>query len=148
VVYDVLGPPGSVLHLFRAALSRVPFEAGEGIVWRDYLPRAWLGGRLRRWLFDFVSPFVPTGGVEMEYRFVREGRRLEIVGASTRTDPSGEPLLRTRAALSMDGSPAALEVTAGPRRLLAERAPERAEASPAVAPFERWALLPRISRSP
>ena len=36
-VFDVLGSRRSVLHLMQAALSRVPFEAGDEIDWDDQL---------------------------------------------------------------------------------------------------------------
>lgn len=145
-VHDVVGPRGSVLHLMRATLSRVPFEGSPAATWRDVLPPTWAGGRLRRMLFDLVSPFVQGGGVEMEYRTAREGRRLVILGASTRHDRRGEPLLRTRAVLAADGAPVALEVQTGRRRDAADRADEDRIAD--SGPLDRWSLLSRSSQLP
>jgi murein DD-endopeptidase MepM/ murein hydrolase activator NlpD/urea transporter len=140
-VHDVVGPRASVLHLWRATLSRVPFEGSLSVRWRDVLPPTWAGGRLRRMLFDLVSPFVPGGGVEMDYHTTREGRHLVIEGASVRRDRRGEPLLRTRAVLAPDGGPLTLEVTAAGRTEVAQREEEHPFRT-AVA-LDRWSLLSR-----
>ena len=62
-VHDVTGAAGSVLHLVRAALSRVPFDGDDALAWSDRLPlRPYLPAWLRP-LFDLVSPF---GGAAIE----------------------------------------------------------------------------------
>lgn len=108
--YDVVGGKRSVLHLVRAALSRVPFEANEALGWTDHLParpfRPWLG----RVLFDLLSPFLPRDGIEMEFRMRREGPRLVVEGQSRRRDRRGAPLVRTRAELERGAGPARVEV--------------------------------------
>ncbi len=83
-VHDVTGDASSVLHLVRAALSRVPFDAEVGLAWRDRLPlREFLPAWLRP-LFDLASPFGATASLVMRYRARRVGDALVVDGVSER----------------------------------------------------------------
>jgi urea transporter/murein DD-endopeptidase MepM/ murein hydrolase activator NlpD len=119
--YDVVGARGSVLHLLRAALSRVPFEGNEALVWTDHLPARPFRPWLSRILFDLLSPFLPRDGVEMEFRMRREGARLVVEGASKRKDRRGAPVVRTRAELSRGAGPTRVEVVVRGKARSAER---------------------------
>jgi len=96
--YEVLGSADSGLHLIRAALPRVPLEAGERLTWSDVVPASpllsWFhapGARLRAGL-------TAHGGCELDYRVLTRGDALEIRGVS-RAVNGDQPLLRTRAVL-------------------------------------------------
>ncbi len=120
-VYDVLGKRRSMLHLFRAALPRVPLELNPTLRWRDHLParpfRAWHA----RALADFVSPFLLHDGIEVELHLLREGALLVVQGESLSRDRAGVPIIRTKATLAPGGGLLAVEVTVRGRRAAAER---------------------------
>lgn len=138
---EVTGDTRSSLHLLRAALARVPFDADPKLVWFDYLAARWSGrrvlGALARFAWDFVAPFAPSPGLEMAYRARREGGSLVVVGAS-RATRRGAPIVRTRAELSPSDGLLSLEVetrgeTLAVRRATGGAAPAQAGA-PALAP--------------
>jgi hypothetical protein len=118
--FDPLGPAGSVLHLLRAALSRVPFDGAPGLVWTDYLSPRWSAGAGLRALLALAAPFLPDAGLEMRYRLERRADGVDVVGASLRAN-RGEPAVRTLAALRRGVGVARLEVRAAGRALVAER---------------------------
>lgn len=118
--YDPLGAPRSALHLVRAALPRVPFDAAPGLVWTDYLPARWARRSFLGPLRDFVAPFVPRAGLAMEYRAVRDGDRLTIVGTSIKSK-RGEPVVRTEATLSRARGLLAVEARVGRTSVRVER---------------------------
>ncbi len=118
--FDAVGDKASVLHLLRAALPRVPFEASEALGWTDHLParqfRPWLG----RVALDLLSPFLRRDGVEMDLRLRREGTTLVIEGASRRRDRRGQPVVHTRAELTRGVGPTRVSVTVRGRSRSAE----------------------------
>ena len=109
--YDSAGATTPGLMILRAALSRVPLDASESLRWTDYLParpfRSWPG----RVLTDIVSPFLHRDGIEMEYHMHRSGPALVIVGESRTRDRQGEPVMRTRAELSVGKGPLRAAIT-------------------------------------
>ena len=124
-VHDVTGAAGSVLHLVRAALSRVPFDGDDALAWSDRLPlRPYLPAWLRP-LFDLVSPFGGAATLVMRYRSRRVGDLVHIEGASERNTRAGVPLVTTRASLSLRGGLARLTVTVRgrARSVVFDRAP-------------------------
>ena len=149
--YDVVGDRASVLHLVRAALGRVPFDA-EGPAWRDFLPVRWTGWAIFQALRDLVAPFVPSAGLAIEYRAHREPTGVRVEGASVRSR-RGAPKLRTSATMSFARGLESIEVRSGARTWRASRV----EPLPAVssdrppAPRRAWiarALERLSSRSP
>jgi murein DD-endopeptidase MepM/ murein hydrolase activator NlpD/urea transporter len=99
-VHDVIGHGSSVLHLLRVALSRVPFDVDDGLVWTDRLPlREFLPFGLRS-LFDVASPFGVPGALEMSYSSHRRGGVLVIEGRSRALLRSGAPLVASTAQLT------------------------------------------------
>jgi hypothetical protein len=113
--YDLVGAPGSVLQLLRAALSRVPMDASETLRWTDLVPTRVFRGRLGSWLvgglLDFVSPFFATDSIEVEYAARRQGTALLITGESRRRDRHGRPILETLAELQRGVGPVRLRVS-------------------------------------
>lgn len=102
-VYDVLGSSASVLHLWRTALSRVPADHRDEVVWTDHLPlRGYLPAPVR-WLLDPISPFLGPRGLTMRYRRTREGNLVVVQGRSDTTDRRGVPRVQTRATLGPEG---------------------------------------------
>ncbi len=102
-VFDSLGRRGSVLHMIHAALSRVPLEVNEGLVWTDVLPLRhflpWWG----RVLLDLASPFVRNTDIEVDYHAERHGAEVRVVGRSRRRRRDGAPLACTTAVLDSHG---------------------------------------------
>jgi hypothetical protein len=119
--YDALGDERSALHLLRAALPRVPFEASEALTWTDHLPARSFRPWLARVLLDALSPFLARDGIEMVLRMRREGARLVIEGESRKTDRRGAPLVRTRAVLERAVGPTHVAVTVRGRTRSAQR---------------------------
>lgn len=127
--FDAVGDAASVLHLLRAALPRVPFEASAEVRWSDTLPARRFRDPATRVLADFVSPFLSEDGIEMALRMRREGPLLVVVGESTRKDGRGRPLIRTRAELGRGAGPRKIEVSVRGRTRVAERVPGAEERS-------------------
>jgi hypothetical protein len=125
LAFDPQGDPRSVVHLLRAALPRVPFDAGASMRFSDIVPSRWLLGRALHALFDFVAPFARGVGAEMSYQLAREPGRVVVTGRSRRVDRLGAPRIRTRAVLDAAGI-ASLEVRRGARvrRALRAASPE------------------------
>ena len=67
VVHDQAGRRDGVLHLLATAAPRVPYELPAGLRWDDVLPRRRLRPRWVRWLTDLAEPFLPEGGVTVDY---------------------------------------------------------------------------------
>lgn len=129
--YDPLGPAASVLHLLRAALSRVPFDGAPDLVWTDYLSPRWSARGGLGALLSLAAPFLPGPGLEMRYRLRRRPDGVDVLGESLRAH-GGEPAVRTIAALRRGVGVARLEVRAAGRALVAERL------SSDVEPPARW----------
>lgn len=110
VAAEALGPSWSVVHLLRAALGRVPFEAGPAF--RDVVPSRWGGGPLRRVLSDFVAPFRASDGVAMTYTLESDAARVVVTGTSDERR-GGVPLVRTRCVLVPGAGPVLVEVRRG-----------------------------------
>jgi urea transporter len=119
--FDAVGDDASVVHLLRAALPRVPLEGSASLRWADTLPARRFRAFALRVLADFVAPFLPGDGIEMDLRMRREGDLLVVLGESRRRDRRGEPLVRTRAELTRGRGPLRVEVTAQGRTRAAER---------------------------
>lgn len=124
-VHDVVGDAGSALHLVRAALSRVPFDADDALAWRDALPLRPFLPAWRRPLFDLVSPFGGDASLAMTYRARRVGDALQIDGVSVRRTRGGAPWVTTSATLSTRGGLARLSVhvRGRARHVVFERSP-------------------------
>jgi len=131
--FDPLGAPGSVIHLLRAALARVPFDAAPTLAWSDYLPPRWSRSPGLRAAWDVLAPFLPVSGLEMRYGFRPRPDGVDVVGASARA-VRGQPVVRTLAELRRGVGIARLEVNAFGRKLVAERLVPDAD--------------PRLARSP
>jgi urea transporter len=122
--WDSVGDAGSVLHLLRAALSRVPFEAGEALRWTDVLPARPYRSWPMRMLFDFLSPFLSRDGLEMNFQMRRQGASLVIEGESKARDGKKTPVLATRVVLMRGVGPTAVELTVRGKKRAATRAAE------------------------
>ncbi|MGM0558022.1 MAG: urea transporter [Myxococcota bacterium] len=109
-VFDVIGTRKSGLHLMRMALGRVPFELNEDLVWEDHLPLRYAIPRWSGWVLDFLAPFLPGAGLQMEYRARREGQSI-IVEGSSRREYDGEPIMATRATFDSRGGLEQIDVT-------------------------------------
>lgn len=97
-VLDVLAPRGSVLHLLRDALPRLPLALGPTTPeWTDPLPAPSIAAPLRP-LLDLVEPFRAPTGLEVRYTARREGAEWVVEGRSTRAW-RGAPAVRTEARL-------------------------------------------------
>jgi murein DD-endopeptidase MepM/ murein hydrolase activator NlpD len=116
LVHDHAGRPDGVLHLLATAAPRVPYDLPAGLRWDDVLPRRRLRPRWARWLIDLAEPFLPEGGVQVEYSAARRGARLEVRG---RGRAGGRPLA-TQAVFDAAG-PLELEVRVGDERRRARR---------------------------
>ena len=125
-VLDVVGDRKSVLHVLRAALSRVPFDATPGLAFGDTLPARELRPLVWRVLSDFVAPFRTNDGVEMTYRMHREGGVLVVKGESEARARGGATRVRTRAELTRGAGPARLELVVNDVSVVAERMPAEA----------------------
>ena len=121
-VYDAVGDRRSVLHVIRAALSRVVFEAKDGFEWTDVLPLRAVSALPIRVLLDFVAPFVARAGLEMRYTARERDDRLIIEGRSVRKDRQGRPLVSTEAVL--DGGIEQVELTVRGVKTTARRSAE------------------------
>jgi murein DD-endopeptidase MepM/ murein hydrolase activator NlpD/urea transporter len=119
--YDAAGATSPALHVLRAALSRVPLDAGAALRWRDYLPARQFRSQLGRVLSDVVSPFLHRDGIEMEYTMKPEGPSLVVTGASRARDASGQPMLATRIELSRGNGPLRASLTLHGRTQSLER---------------------------
>jgi hypothetical protein len=108
VVHDQSGRRDSLLHLLATAAPRVPYDQPAGLRWDDVLPRRRLRPRWARWLTDLAEPFLPEGGVPVDYTATRRGARLEVRGAGR----SGHHALTTLAIFDAAG-PLELEVRVG-----------------------------------
>ncbi len=134
-VHDVVGDPGSALHLLRYALSRVPFDADDALRWSDRLPiRAFLPVWARP-LYDVVSPFGGPSSLALRYAFRRHGRSLLIEGASERRTRDGRPWVATSACLAPRAGYLRLDVTVRGRRT-------RLWVEPAINPHHEPSPLP------
>jgi hypothetical protein len=80
VVHDQAGRRDSLLHLLATAAPRVPYDLPAGLRWDDVLPRRRLRPRWARWLTDLAEPFLPEGGVIVDYTASRRGGRIEVRG--------------------------------------------------------------------
>ncbi|MFO0604012.1 MAG: urea transporter [Polyangiales bacterium] len=136
VVHNVVGDAGSALHLVRAALSRVPFDADDALVWRDLLPLRPFLPAWRRPLFDLTSPFGGDASLAMTYRARRTGDTVRVEGVSDRRTRDGAPWVLTSATLTARGGLASLSVTVRgrERRVVFERAPAAAPSASTI-PF-------------
>jgi urea transporter len=114
-IHEVVGARQSVLYLLRMALGRLPNEVGHELSWTDHLPRHYARGWLTRWLFDFVAPFLPDGGIAMTYRGRRDGSGWVVEGRAT----DGHDLTTT--ARLDDRGVASVKVTLRDRTRHAER---------------------------
>jgi murein DD-endopeptidase MepM/ murein hydrolase activator NlpD len=117
VAYDPLGDDGSVLHLMRVALPRLPFDTRRHLRFSDLVPLRWELGPVLHALWDFVAPFAGGAGTEMTYELTRESGRIVVAGRSGR----GE--LRTRVVLDANGI-ASVELHRGARVRRAARTTE------------------------
>jgi len=131
-IHHVTGDAGSALHLVRAALSRVPFDADDALTWRDALPLRPFLPAWRRPLFDLVSPFGGDASLPMTYRARRVGDALQIDGVSARRTRGGVPWVTTSATLSTRGGLARLsvDVRGRERHVVFERSPDTNEPLP------------------
>ncbi len=126
---EVTGSPRSALHVLRAALARVPFDADPKLGWTDYLPSRWAGLPLARLLRDFVAPFAPSPGLEMTYRVQRERGLVVVLGESRAHLRSGQAEVRTRATLSPTHGVLGLELESRGRHISVRRVVD-AQATP------------------
>lgn len=121
-VFDTVGSRRSYLHLVQMALGRVPFELDENLEWTDFLPVRRLLPTGLAPLYDLLSPFVPTFGLEVTYRSHRRGEELIVEGRSVRVKRDGSPWLTTRATLRNGSGIGQIEVCIGQRRHVVVRA--------------------------
>ncbi len=147
MVVDATGSSRSAVHLLRAALSRVLFDASSSLSWTDLMPARWASGTLVRVLRDFVAPFFPSAGVEMVYRTRRDEDRFLIEGSS-KSLRRGLPRVRTVAALSPTLGLLHVELKAHGRTLRAERViPPSVARIPDPAPQSPRSTLPPSAHS-
>ena len=109
ISYDGVGDRGSVLHLVRAALPRVPLEENVRMVWRDFVPVRALAPRLS--LTALGAPLLGIGGLEVEYTMTQQACRWVIAGSSLRRDRQGVPVLQTHVELENGAGPLVIDVT-------------------------------------
>lgn len=126
--YDLTAPAESVLHLIRAALSRVPCDASESLRWTDLLPARLFRGRLWGAIVDAASPFLPDDSIEVEYQAARSGSGLRVSGRSLRRDRRGQPLIETEAELQRGIGLTRLRLSLRGRERLALRQIDQEEA--------------------
>lgn len=126
--YDLTAPVESVLHLIRAALSRVPCDACESLRWTDLLPARLFRGRLWGAIVDVASPFFVHDSIEVEYQAARSGSGLWVRGQSLRRDRAGRPLIQTEAEVQRGVGLVALHVCVAGQKRSALRALDREEA--------------------
>ena len=123
-VHDTVGQRARLLQMIQAALSRVPLEASEDLVWSDVLPlRHFLPWWARPGL-DLVSPFTRRNGVRMQYRTRRSGTSLVISGRSVQLH-GDQPLVETEARLTPELGLESIHVTARGRKWAAHRVGEQ-----------------------
>jgi murein DD-endopeptidase MepM/ murein hydrolase activator NlpD len=80
VVFDEVGPRGSVLHLLATAAPRVPYALPDGLRWDDLLPARRFRPTWTRWASDLAGPFLPDGGIPVVYRAERRGGAIVVNG--------------------------------------------------------------------
>lgn len=110
-VHDVIGPARSVLHLVRAALSRVPFDAEEALAWVDRVPVRPLLPVWLRPLLDVAMPLGLPSSFAMRYRAARQGFGLRVEGRSERLGRDGRPWVTTVAHFAPEVGLVRLELT-------------------------------------
>ena len=119
--FDVVGPRRSLLHLWRAALGRVPFEVADQLTWTDHLPAR----HVLPWPGRLAVELLPTregrNGIRMRYRARRDGRVLVLSGESERAGRGGDPLVRTEARVDRENGPVELTMTVAGRTRSARR---------------------------
>jgi urea transporter len=81
VFFDLVGSSPALRALF-AALPRLPLELDRELSFADRLPLQRIQRGSRRFLYDFVSPFLSVNDVEVRYRARREGPLLVVEGKS------------------------------------------------------------------
>ncbi len=79
VFFDLVGSSPALRALF-AALPRLPLELDRELRFVDRLPLQRIQRRSRRFLYDFVSPFLSVNDVEVVYQAKREGSTLVVEG--------------------------------------------------------------------
>ncbi len=97
VVYDQMGPRSSLLGLMRIAVPKVPFDAAPGLTWTDSLILGQTRSTWRMWLWDLVAPFVPSGGISMNYKFCQTGDGWCVTGVSVKHRRNGSAIVETKA---------------------------------------------------
>jgi urea transporter len=108
ILHEVVGRPGSILSLLRAALPRLPFEDNTSLVWKDHAPAPSIGWLSH--LAGLAALLVPRPGLAMSYTIHREGARFVVEGTSFRKDRRGNPVLRTQIVLDADAAPVSVVV--------------------------------------
>ncbi len=135
-VFDVVGPRRSVLHLVRASLARVPFEAGESLRWTDHLPARhalpWTG----RLAIELLPSREARDGLRMHYRARLDGPRLVVEGLSERMGRDGSPLVTSEAVLEGERGLVSVTLKAGGLVRRAERMDDDDPADPEAAAAE------------
>ncbi len=127
-IYDTEGDRRSVVHLLQAALPTVPLETDGTLKWTDHLQLRYFLRLPAQLLLDFVSPFVKTTALEMEYSVTHTSEKTTIEGRSTR-ELGGKPYVQTKATFDADGL-SCLEVRSGSRHRVAKRThPEASDAA-------------------
>jgi len=124
-IFDSLGDRRSVVHLLQAALPTVPLELGPDVRWADHLELRYFLPLPARLLLDFVSPFVQSTALEMEYRVTRSSGTTVIEGKSAR-QRGGTPYVQTKASFDAHGL-SCVEVRSGSRHRVARRTKEETE---------------------
>jgi hypothetical protein len=141
ILHDVVGQPGSVLALLRAAMPRVPFEDNASLLWKDHV-RAHRGWGLS-WFARLWAHLVPHPGLSMRYTLHKDEGCIIIDGVSARIDKQGAPILRTQVVLAPDAGPLSIRLWHGRREICAVRSttPE----CPALAPAPHLTVPDRAS---
>ncbi len=120
-VYEVLGDRRSGLHAIGSALSRIPVEGTERLVWTDRLDRRAFVGWPGSWFLDLIAPFAPPLGVAMTYRYQNTEDRVVIRGESMRR-ANGGPWLTTEVSLGgAEGGIRCVSITVGKKTTTLKR---------------------------
>lgn len=109
---ELRGDPDSVLALLRLALPQVPLARVPGLTFQSSLPSRWLGGKLRRLLWELRAPLFGAQALEIESQLSIDARGFTILGSSQERGRDGAPVLRTRAVFGHTPGPQLLEVQA------------------------------------
>jgi hypothetical protein len=133
--YDSADATTPGLRILRAALSRIPLDASESLRWTDYLPARPFRSAIGRVLTDIISPFLHRDGIEMEYHMHRAGAALVVVGESRARDRQGEPVMSTRAELSIGSGPLRASITTRGQTWTMERESDISQAPRDSAPI-------------